>query len=83
MTDAVALLKDVTYRRDGNLILRGLDLIVRQGEHWALLGPNGAGKSTLLNLCGAWTHPSSGVVEVLGHRLERSHYRPCAGPSAT
>ncbi|MEC4613174.1 ABC transporter ATP-binding protein [Tsukamurella tyrosinosolvens] len=71
MTDVVALLKDVTYRRDGNLILRGLDLTVRQGEHWALLGPNGAGKSTLLNLCGAWTHPSSGVVEVLGHRLGR------------
>lgn len=71
MTDTILMLENVSYRRDGNLIIEGLDLTVRQGEHWALLGPNGAGKSTLLNLCGARTHPTSGVVEVLGHRLGR------------
>ncbi|MEV4497413.1 ATP-binding cassette domain-containing protein [Micromonospora arborensis] len=71
MTDAVLKLEDVTFRRGQDLIIRGLSLTVRRGEHWALLGPNGAGKSTLLNFCGAWAHPTSGVVSVLGRRLGR------------
>jgi Fe-S cluster assembly ATP-binding protein len=31
-------------------ILKGIDLIVRQGETHALMGPNGSGKSTLANV---------------------------------
>jgi iron complex transport system ATP-binding protein len=64
-------LLDVTYRRDGNDIIRGVSFTVRAGEHWAMLGPNGAGKSTLLGFCGAVTHPSSGSVRVLGEQLGR------------
>ncbi|MFT4210731.1 MAG: ATP-binding cassette domain-containing protein [Microbacterium sp.] len=71
MTDTVLRLQDVHFRRDGRDILHGVDLTVRAGEHWALLGPNGAGKSTILGFCGALTHPSSGVVEVLGRRVGR------------
>jgi len=62
-------LADVTFRRDGNEIIRGVSCTVRAGEHWALLGPNGAGKSTLLGFCGAVTHPTSGTVRVLGQQL--------------
>jgi iron complex transport system ATP-binding protein len=64
-------LRDVTYRRDGSEIIRGVSFTVQQGEHWALLGPNGAGKSTILGFCGAVTHPSSGTVHVLGEQLGR------------
>jgi iron complex transport system ATP-binding protein len=64
-------LRDVTYRRDGSEIIRGVSFTVRAGEHWAMLGPNGAGKSTLLGFCGAVTHPSSGTVHVLGQQLGR------------
>jgi iron complex transport system ATP-binding protein len=46
-------------------------LDVRAGERWALLGPNGCGKTTLLSLLGALQHPTSGTVDVLGHRLGR------------
>ncbi|MCC5578798.1 ATP-binding cassette domain-containing protein [Microtetraspora sp. AC03309] len=61
--------------RDGGHLLRSISLTVHRGEHWALLGANGAGKSTLLNLLGAVTHPTRGIVEVLGRRLGRVDMR--------
>jgi iron complex transport system ATP-binding protein len=64
-------LLDVTYRRDGSVIIHGVRFTVRAGEHWAMIGPNGAGKSTLLGFCGAVTHPTSGTVRVLGEQLGR------------
>jgi Fe-S cluster assembly ATP-binding protein len=35
---------------EGKQILKGIDLVVRQGEIHALMGPNGSGKSTLSNV---------------------------------
>ncbi|WP_028478450.1 ABC transporter ATP-binding protein [Nocardia sp. CNY236] len=64
-------LSDVTFRRDGQKIIKGISLTVHAGERWALLGPNGAGKSTLLGFCGAVTFPTSGSVRVLGAQLGR------------
>ena len=65
-------LADVSLRRSGTPILRGVDWRVREGEHWAVLGPNGAGKSTLLRIAAARMHPSSGSVSVLGRPLGRT-----------
>ncbi len=46
---------------DGNEILKGVNLIVKQGEVHALMGPNGTGKSTLAyTLMG---HPSYEVTD--------------------
>lgn len=64
-------LEHVTLRRAGREILGGVSMRVRAGEHWVLLGPNGAGKSTILGLCGAQTFPTSGTVDLLGHRIGR------------
>ncbi|MGW3349710.1 ABC transporter ATP-binding protein [Nonomuraea rubra] len=61
--------------RDGRHLLRDISLTVNPGEHWALLGANGAGKSTLLSLLGAVTHPSRGVVQVLGRTMGRVDVR--------
>src|SRR5699024_10623021 len=66
---------DVRVVRQGRALIDGIGLAVQAGEQWALLGPNGAGKSTLLGLCGAQTHPTTGTVHVLGHRLGRVDMR--------
>ncbi len=69
MHQVAAAARDVTLRRGEALILDGVDLTVRTGERWALLGRNGCGKTTLLSLLGALQHPTTGTVDVLGHRL--------------
>ena len=71
MHQVAAAARDVTLRRGDALILEGVDLTVRTGERWALLGQNGCGKTTLLSLLGALQHPTTGTVDVLGHRLGR------------
>ncbi|MEV0325813.1 ATP-binding cassette domain-containing protein [Micromonospora echinospora] len=64
-------LNEVTFRREGKEILQRVSLTIRSGEHWVMLGPNGAGKSTILGFCGAQTFPTTGTVDLLGHRLGR------------
>jgi branched-chain amino acid transport system ATP-binding protein len=43
-------------------IIRGVNLVVPQGERHAIIGPNGAGKSTLFNLISGLIMPTSGTV---------------------
>jgi len=49
--------------------LRGVDLVVQEGEFLALVGPSGSGKTTFLNLAGALDAPSGGELRVLGRRV--------------
>jgi len=49
--------------------LRGLDLIIEEGDFLAIVGPSGSGKTTLLNLIGALDTASDGTVEVFGQDL--------------
>ncbi len=45
-------------------VLRGVDMLVEQGEHMAIVGPSGTGKSTLLRLIAALDWPGSGEVRI-------------------
>jgi putative ABC transport system ATP-binding protein len=53
------------YQRRGTVVeaLRGVDLVIEDGEWLAIQGPTGHGKTTLLQLLGGMDRPTSGMVE--------------------
>jgi putative ABC transport system ATP-binding protein len=59
-------------------VLNRLDLNIDEGEFLALMGPSGSGKSTLLNLLAGLDRPTSGTIEVAGHRIDNMSRRDLA-----
>lgn len=55
-------LKNLTKVFDNQLILRGINLEIKQNEFVTLLGPSGCGKTTILRIIGGFENPSSGEV---------------------
>lgn len=49
--------------------LQGVSFEVQAGELVSIVGPSGCGKSTLLHLMGTLDRPTSGEIEVAGHRI--------------
>ncbi|MDH6364422.1 ABC-2 type transport system ATP-binding protein [Enterococcus sp. PF1-24] len=50
--------------------LRGIDLVVEEGDFYALLGPNGAGKSTTIGIITSLVNKTTGQVKVFGYDLD-------------
>lgn len=65
----VIQLKNVSYQRQHQTILKDINWAVHEGEHWALLGLNGSGKTTLLNIINGYIWPTTGEVTVLGKQF--------------
>jgi len=60
---------DVHKRFGQSEIIRGANLVVKQGERCAVIGPNGAGKSTLFNLISGRFAPSAGQIHLNGQAI--------------
>ena len=56
----VNLRKDYDLAGEPLSVLKGIDLLVPEGDYIAIMGPSGSGKSTLLNLLGCLDQPTSG-----------------------
>jgi len=67
--------KDVwkKFIHEGNevVILRGIDLVIEEGEMLAVVGPSGAGKSTLLHILGTLDLPTKGTIAFEGKDVTR------------
>ncbi|RRJ85375.1 ABC transporter ATP-binding protein [Aestuariirhabdus litorea] len=67
------ILQEVTKRvttAAGDLtILSPISLQIKCGESVAIVGVSGSGKSTLLGLMAGLDNPSSGTIELAGHRI--------------
>ncbi len=63
---------------ESRLVLRALDLGVRDGEMVALVGPNGSGKSTLLRVLGRVLKPRGGALLLDGRALRELPTRDVA-----
>jgi len=61
--------RGLSYRRDGQQILTGIDLTVAAGHSIAVTGPSGSGKSSLLAILAGLTAPTEGSVLIDGKPL--------------
>jgi ATP-binding cassette, subfamily B, bacterial MsbA len=69
-------LEEVTFSyREGQPVLNGINLSVRQGERIALVGANGCGKTTLMNLIPRFWDVDSGVIRIDGHDIQEVQLR--------
>jgi ABC-2 type transport system ATP-binding protein len=57
-----------TYK-SGTQALKGIDLVVEQGDFFALLGPNGAGKSTAIGIISSLVNKTQGDVDIFEYSL--------------
>lgn len=68
MTKLLVQNLDCSYQ--GEMVLKDLNLAVKEGEFVSILGPSGCGKSTLLNILAGTLLPDRGQVFVDGQRVE-------------
>jgi len=61
--------KNYAKGRETVAALRGVDLVIEDGEWLAIQGPTGHGKSTLLQVLGGLDRPSGGIVDFDGRDL--------------
>ena len=73
MSTAVLQAENLTkiYRSAGRelVVLDNVSFSVNQGDSLAIIGPSGSGKTTLLGLCAGLDTASSGILSLMGFKL--------------
>ena len=69
MSKELIRLQDLTMEFDGEKILDGINLYIKDHEFLTLLGPSGCGKTTMLRLIGGFLTPTGGKVLFDGKRM--------------
>ena len=61
--------EDLVTHYGPRMILKGVDMDVREGEIMVIMGGSGSGKSTLLRHLMALEYPTSGIIRLLGENV--------------
>ncbi len=72
MTEALSIRGLKKSYENGFEALKGIDLVVEEGDFFALLGPNGAGKSTTIGVISSLVVKSEGEVNIFGKNIDAS-----------
>lgn len=78
VADSVIRTYNLTKRYGNAAVVDRLTLTVPRGGIYGFLGLNGAGKTTTIRMLLGLVSPTSGRVEVLGHRVVRGRRQPLA-----
>lgn len=59
------------FRKENTVIevLKGIDIVIREGDFITIMGPSGAGKSTLLHILGTLDRPTEGEILFENRRI--------------
>ena len=69
----------LTKRFQDVVAVDAISLTIETGEFFSLLGPSGCGKTTTLRMIGGFEQPTSGTIELRGHRRDRRSARQAPG----
>lgn len=69
MSDSIITLKNITVSYDGEKVLKGFNLVIKDGEFVTLLGPSGCGKTTVLRAIGGFVSQEEGDVFFNGQKI--------------
>lgn len=72
------IVKSYQLGEEENLVLKGINLNVSEGEFLAILGPSGSGKSTLMNMIGCLDVPTSGEYVLSGKTIDQQSEKELA-----
>ena len=71
VVSATAVTKNYRHGQMEVPALRGIDLVIEEGEFTSLAGPSGSGKTTFLNLIGCLDQISGGELKIGGTEVAR------------
>ena len=69
MSENIIDLKGIRMSFDGETVLDGIDLSIKDGEFVTFLGPSGCGKTTTLRIIAGFESPDCGDVFFEGKRI--------------
>lgn len=65
------IVKSYQMGEEEQIVLKGIDFSVNEGEFVSILGPSGSGKSTLMNIIGCLDSPTSGEYVLSGKTISK------------
>src|SRR5262245_61545389 len=70
MMPAIEIRNLIKTYKNGTKAVKGVDLVVEEGDFFALLGANGAGKTTIISILIGLVTKTSGKVKVFEHDID-------------